>query len=615
MFTRKKSPLFSSYLALLVIFLYGCTKDAASDPSLTDAASVYRYQAVTIDMQDAVLDATEYEATFGNQPIKLLRIDAHTLGFSVPFNADLGNVTLSILSLEKTITYNVILAVLPQTADETIRQFTNLGDAYIANHPETAADNNYEKFKSFYANHATAEQKEKMALCYYANKATFDALILFDPENTSGRFTASDGLLMGKFLLAVGAGGASVWIMYSQIPADPAGAILAAGATYFFYAKAKNYGSQIVELDNIKTVGISIGGLVGVNSRGVANNTISLTNDVAIELPFYLKERALIQGDQTTTSQTVSSFFDKLVYMNDFITKTNTAIDWINNNIPIVNFSPFDSILLQANPTIVDGNTDSEAMQNISFTINNPNLQLVNASLSGTGQLNLRVKVIGTPSQSPVVSTLNYSYSDELTSFQGSFAIEVASEPMVSLIGNWQIEGVGADDTYNDATGIFSSYITTFTGSGVCGGLSGTYDSNYTTSFDIGNVVTFTANSLNISFSRQVSGQFCDGAYGEAQCNFVDNYTITSTLPSLPSIQLNSSKSMGLNNCTHQNNDSCTSYVNNFGPCSQADCQGYTINNEDTGNGTIFIIMKEDSNTIYIDFIGDGVNQMKLIRQ
>jgi hypothetical protein len=58
-FARKKSPLFSSYLALLVIFLYGCTKDAASDPSLTDAASVYRYQAVTIDMQDAVLDATE----------------------------------------------------------------------------------------------------------------------------------------------------------------------------------------------------------------------------------------------------------------------------------------------------------------------------------------------------------------------------------------------------------------------------------------------------------------------------------------------------------------------------------------------------------------------------
>lgn len=615
MFTLKKSRLFSSYLMLLVMFLFGCSKDSTSDSTLTDVSSVYRYQAVTINLPNTVLDATEYDATFGNQPIKLLKIDAHTLGFCVPFDANLGNVELSILSLEKTITYNVLLPVLPQTADDTIMQFTTLGDAYIANHPETSADNNYEKFKSFYANHATAEQKEKMALCYYVNKDAFDALILFDPENPGGRFTASDALLMGKFLLAVGAGGASVWIMYSQIPADPAGAILAAGATYFFYSKAKDYGSQIAELDNIKTVGMSIGGLVGVNSRGISNSSISLTNDVAIELPFYLKERALIQGDNTTTSQTVSSFFDKLVYMNDFITKTNTAITWINNNIPIVNFSPFESILLQTNPAIVDTNTDSDAMQNITFSINNPNLQLVNASVSSAGQLNLRVKVIGTPSQSPVVSTLNYSYSDELTSFQGSFTIEVASEPMVSLIGNWQIEGVGADDTYNAATGIFSSYITTVTGSGMCGGLSGTYDSNYTTSFDIGNVVTFTANSLNMSFSRQVFGQFCDGAYGEAQCNFVDNYTITSTLPSSPSIQPNGSKVVSLNNFTRQNNDSCTSYVSAFGPCNQADCQGYTINNEDTVNVSMFIIMKEDNNTIYIDFIGLGVNQMKLVRQ
>ena len=590
----------------------GCSKDSTSDPTQTDVSSVYRYQAVTINLPNTALDATEYEATFGNQPIKLLKIDAHTLGFSVPFDADLGNVELSIEVLEKTISYNVLLPVLPQTPDETIMQFTALGDAYIANHPETEADNNYEKFKSFYANHATNEQKEKMALCYYVNKAAFDALILFDPENPSGRFTASDALLMGKFLLAVGSGGASVWIMYSQIPADPAGAILAAGATYFFYAKAKNYGSQIAELDNIKTIGMSIGGLVGLNNRSAANNSISLTSDVASELPFYLKERALMQIDNTSANQTVSSFFDKLVYMNDFITKTNTAIDWINSNIPLVSFSPFESILLQANPSIVNTNTDNEAMQNISFSINNPNLQLVNASLSATGQLNLRVKVVGTPSQLPVVSTLNYAYSDELTNFQGSFNIEVASEPLVSLIGNWQIVGFGADNEYNAATGIYNSYITSVSETGTCSGLH-TYDRNFTTSYNVSNVVTFTANSLNIGFSKQTSGQFCDAAYGETQCNFLDNHYFTSVLTSSPSVQLNGSKSINTN-YTHQESRTCTSYVDVFGPCNIPSCQGYNTNNENTSNPSILIKMKGETNTIYIDFPGLGLNQIKLVR-
>ena len=602
---------------LLLVFFVGFTllQSCSKNDSPTDnpdVVNVFRYQAVTINLQSIVLYEPEYEAMFGNQPIKLMKIDEHNLGFSVPFDADLGTVELSITSLQKTITYNVLLPILPQSADETIMQFTAIGDAYIANHPEITTNNNYEKFKSFYANHATDEQKEKMALCYYVNKAAFDALILFDPENPNGRFTADDGLLMGKFLLAIGAGGASVWLTYSQIPADPAGAILAAGATYFFYYKAEKYGSQIVEQDDIKTIGLSIAGLVGLNNKSSVNNSISLTSDVAVELPFYLKERALIQADNTTSNQTASSFFDKLVYMNDFITKTNTAIDWINNNIPLVNFSRFDSILLQSNPAIVDTNTDNEAMQNISFSINNPNLQLVNASLSSTGVLNLRVKVVGTPSQSPIVSTLNYTYSDELTNFQGSFNIEVFSEPLVSLIGNWQIIGIGADNQYNSVTGFYSSYITTSTETGLCSGGFHTYSKNISTSYDFSNTVTFTENTLNTSFSKQVSGQFCDAAWGENQCTYNENYTYSSTLSESPAIQLNGSKLI-LTDYDNQFSESCSAFVDASGICYPENCQPSNMNDQNTGNGYIKIKMRDDNNTIYIEF--PGLNQIKLVRQ
>jgi uncharacterized protein (TIGR02145 family) len=61
------------------------------------------------------------------------------------------------------------------------------------------------------------------------------------------------------------------------------------------------------------------------------------------------------------------------------------------------------------------------------FTVNHPNLQLVSATLQGNGQMNLKVKFVGTPAPLPVNSFLNYSYSDEYTSFSGKLPLQVAA--------------------------------------------------------------------------------------------------------------------------------------------------------------------------------------------
>src|SRR5690606_20173327 len=130
----------------------------------------------------------------------------------------------------------------------------------------------------------------------------------------------------------------------------------------------------------------------------------------------------------STTNVSVSSFFEKLDYLNDFINKTNTAIVWINDNIPFINFSTMDLIELQVNPSIVTNNVNSEAMQNISFSVSHSNLQLVNANLSEEGQLNLHVKIVGTSTTNPIISTLNYSYNDGLSNFTGTFPISITAE-------------------------------------------------------------------------------------------------------------------------------------------------------------------------------------------
>lgn len=432
---------------IMAFFVISCSKDdnnSETEPIELNGGDVYRYQMVTIDLPNTTLSENEYEVKLGETFLNAIKVDEHQLSFLVPSDFSLGSTELLIPSLNNTkIKYNILQTILEQSVDETIMQFTSLGDSFIANMTVPDPNNNYEKFKNFYENNATAEQKEQMALCYYANKEAFDSLITFDPENLGGRFTSNDAIIVSKFLFAIGAGGASIWVMYSQIPADPAGAILAAGAAYFFYIKAKNYGTQVANIPDVKTTGFSLGGFLGENNKNV-NSAISLNDNVEEQLSFQLQGRALTQNDSGTSHQTISSFFNKMEYLNDFIIKTNTAIEWINNNVPLVDFSPFDLMALQTNPVTVSTNVDGEAMQDISFSISHPNLQLINASLSSAGELNLKVKITGSPTSTPIVSTLNYSYNDSFSSFTGHFNIEVDGD--FSLVGGWElINGDGLD--------------------------------------------------------------------------------------------------------------------------------------------------------------------------
>lgn len=606
---RKNKFQFLSVISLLIISIFwACSEDSPTENSTAEGGNVYRYQAVTVDAVTADLSVSEYDATFGNVAVKVIRLDDSTLGFAVPSTASLGNTTLTIPSIGITVNYNVLQPVLPQSADEIISQFTSLGDTYIANQTVQDPNNNYLRFKDYYANHATPDQKEKIALCYYVNKQAFDSLITFDPGNASGRYTFEHALLVGKFLVAVAGGGVSIWIMYSQIPADPAGAILAGAATYFFYTKAKVLGEQIVDLSDIKTTGLNLGGISGQNARMTANNTLSMTDDVAVELPFQLSERALTMGDSNTSNETVANFFDKLAFLNDFISKTNTAIAWINNNVPFVNFTPFEAVTLQTNPSTVANAVDAPAMQNISFSVTHPNLQLVNASLAGNGQLSLKVKVIGTPTTTPVASTLQYIYDDGLSSFQGSFNIEVETEPMISLIGTWQIIGYGTGE-YDAATNTYSSYVTSENGSNQC---SNGYTGNYTTTMSPTNLV-FTENSLSMGYSTQTAGQFCDGSFGETQCSYFKGYTFTATLT--PSMPFNNLKNV-LSNYTEQVTESCTPFLDNTGqPCTIPDdpyCEGYSLNENNSDTTILRIYSKDSENTIYIVH---GGQQLKAVRQ
>lgn len=508
-------------ILLLALISLSCDKDESTPDKTQEGIAAMRYEAVIIEVPNMVLNQNEYNATFAGFNIKVIKIDEHQLAFTIPSTAALGENSLSIAEINTTLKYNVSQAVLKKSADETIAQFTTLGDAYLATLPEQDSNNNYQKFKEFYNNSATAEQKTQMALYYFVNKEAFDFLLQYNPETSNERITSGDIFLITKFLAAVTGGGASVWLTYSQIPADPAGAILGAGAAYFFYTKAKSLGINITELYEIKTTGFTLGSLESTLNKG-PQGIISISDNISTTLPFKVQGRALIQSDSNTTNQTVSSFFGKLNYFNDFITKTNSAINWINDNITFTNFSTFDLVTLQTNPPTVSSNVSAEVLQDVSFTINHPNLQLINASLGSSGQLKLKVKVIGNPAANPVTSTLNFSYDDGFSSFSGSFNIEVERTDILFLGMNLENQrSVGAVSC--TSTTVFNCiYDQVFTFAGTSTPIGGTL--KFKTVWDQDGDGTFEGNAAgqltSVTITEQnstnnkvlIGGGFCWGA-------------------------------------------------------------------------------------------------------
>ena len=112
--------------------------------------------------------------------------------------------------------------------------------------------------------------------------------------------------------------------------------------------------------------------------------------------------------------------------MNLNTTLANSVIDVVNN-LPFVNIAPLTLVQLPNTSVNVDVVANATAFSGMQFSVNHPNLQLVSATLLSNGQMNLKVKYVGTPAPLPVNSFLNYSYSDEYTSFSGKLPIQVTA--------------------------------------------------------------------------------------------------------------------------------------------------------------------------------------------
>jgi uncharacterized protein (TIGR02145 family) len=418
---------------LLLVFFVGftllqsCSKnDTQKDnPAGGDA---FRMQVITIDLPNTSLPNSEYHGSMGNSEITLTKGDEHELLFMVPLTMALGNQDLVINDLNNMkITYNVKEPVLPDTPDVIISPFlTNLDTFQATTSGNLSTQNAITSFNQFYSN-ASDLDKIKIASLYYVNKALFDDIILNDYSNVSGRSLLGAMQLLFKHQLAVIGmiTGAFILIFEPEPFGKIVGGVLLVASAY----KAKKFGDDFVQLNVIST-NLGLGGVLGVNNKSVLSG-LQLQNDVTQSVSFSTVDRTILDTDSTKDNSGSKLYFTFNTRYNDLVQQANPKIQWLNDNVPFCNFNLIPLEIVPTSSNSVNNPVDASTFSHLTLSITDPSLNLVSYSLASTGQLNIKVKINGTATS--VNSTLLYTFSDEFSTFSGSFPITVTNETIETV--------------------------------------------------------------------------------------------------------------------------------------------------------------------------------------
>ncbi|WP_291109673.1 hypothetical protein [Flavobacterium sp. UBA6195] len=436
-----KKLLLSITIIIFSTFLFSCSKEE-SETTLTgeNGGQISRFQLVTVDFGSNTIPNDTYTGTFNNEPITLSKIEDNKLLFYVKESTPLGQTQLLIPALNNTkIIYEVVEATLTQSPEATLQPLMDYQAQYgatLTNAPEDAPFlQNHNAFTQYFAD-LSDDDRIIAAKFYNTNKAIFDPVYTTNYDAIQGRManqTQADFdfqlyrslILRHKLAVAVTvvAGTLAATPPYEPIETGLSIAVALAGIH-----KSSDFHKQIIE-DVFRVVQIKLNNELGINNRlsNAPYAVLSLTDNQATTLPFAVNAKNFSNTDSNVQKEFVQTYFTAKNKLNGFINQLNTAINWINNNVPLLTLSTITTIDVPATTALNSFDTNASLMQRFSFSVNHPNLSLQNATLQSDGQLNLKVKFLGNPTATSISSTLNYTYNDDFSSFSGSFPIEVNS--------------------------------------------------------------------------------------------------------------------------------------------------------------------------------------------
>ena len=405
------------FAGAIVIFISCSKEETKTVPVDQIGGIIYQSQVVTVDLPGLVVSNQTYNATIDGMAIQLSKASNEKLTFLVPASISLGLKDLVIPELNNAVVhYDIKETVLTQTVTETLTPLFDNVAAFTQNSDGSLealeAEATLNSFTTYFAQASEAEKTE-LAVLYKANKLLFDSILL---GTYAGRLAGPNEDCLA--IAVIGMGASITLIIAPTLVTQLAGLGLFAVSL----KEAKRCGRPIYD-ELVMAENITANGILGVNNR-LASTSILLQNDVSSTITLNVLKRKLIASDANKTQTVWVSFFSSFNVMNLNTTLANSVIAVVNN-LPFVNIAPLTLVQLPSTSASVGVVANAMAFSGMQFSVNHPNLQLVSATLLSNGQMNLKIKFVGTPTTLPVSSFLNYSYSDEYNSFSGKLPIKV----------------------------------------------------------------------------------------------------------------------------------------------------------------------------------------------
>ena len=442
----KKINFYINVFAIITLFFMGCSPDESDNESSQNRGEISRFQLVTVDFGSNTIPNNTYTGTFNNEPITLSKIEDNKLLFFVKETTPLGQTQLSIPALNNTkIIYEVVEATLTQSPEATLQPLMDYQAQYgatLTNAPEDAPFvQNHNAFTQYFAD-LSDDDRIKAAKFYNTNKAIFDPVYTTNYDTIQGRMTnqtqADFDFQLYRSLILRHKLAVAVTVIAGTLAATPPYEVIETGicisVALVGIKKSSDFHKQIIN-DVFRVVQVKLNNELGLNNRmaNAQNAALTLTDNQATTLPFAVNARNFSNTDSNVQKEFVQTYFTAKSKLNGFINDLNTAINWINNNVPLLTLSNITTVEVPPTAALNSFDTNTQVMQSFTFSVNHPNLSLENATLQSDGQLNLKVKFVGNPTTTSISSTLNYTYNDDFSSFSGSFPVEVQQ----SLVGTW----------------------------------------------------------------------------------------------------------------------------------------------------------------------------------
>ena len=431
----------------LMLKLESCkTEDDTNSGSDSETSiSASRFEIVTVDLGTKVLTQTEFSGKLGTTDIKLRKTDNSKLAFMVPFDQALGDNTLEISSLGKSLKYNIKDVALTDTPENVVLPFKNnlqvFAQTLDTSTESLALKNSFTNFNTIFSS-STNEEKQNAAKFYSVNKTMIDDIILNDYSHINrgiNEITYYDRKFYGAVLI-MGAGVATCVLSLQSFYASPnifgPLAIISGVVAIVGMDKAKKFGKLTMEnnltiLDNIDVDGYSVikkGTLAG----------LTLNSGVTKISSFSTKNRALIAGDRNITKPRTQNFFTGYDRFNDYINQLKKPITDINTKYPILKIPliPLFSIAT-TNPTSVVTATNA-SFSNCTFSMSDANINLDNVSFNADGKINLKASIKNTSAGNSYNGDILFTYNDEFSTITGKLPITVTREN--PLAGIWKMD-------------------------------------------------------------------------------------------------------------------------------------------------------------------------------